>query len=104
MTSFDSFTAVKALQPSTLNAVAAKLNASGFVTDEDGLGFGSNIIEHWKLKCDQLLITAGYVGGKLESIGKHFSHCGAIYVLYDTNKHDESAATKELNAAASKHS
>ena len=103
MPKFDTINALNGISSSELQKIAIALNATGFVTDEDSLAFGSEIIEHWTHKCDQFLINEGYSGQKLESTGKYFPHCGAIYVLYDTGQHNRDDAIQQLNNAAKKH-
>ena len=103
MPTFDTISALRAISVSELTAVANQLDSTGFITDEDDLAFGSDIIEHWKAQCDQILINAGYGGGKLASTGKYFPQCGSIYVLYDSARHTRDDAVHELERAASKH-
>lgn len=76
------------------------LNKTGFVTDEEGLCLGSVLIEHWSERCTNVLREHGYASGRLLCMGQHFSHRGAIYVLYDADRHDMEEAIQELQRAA----
>ncbi|MCD1584570.1 hypothetical protein AAGW18_16070 [Vreelandella titanicae] len=82
MTKFEAFSAWDA----TLKGeVAAQLNGSGIVSDEDGLGLSSTWIESWDEEFTEHLRNFGYTGGEINNVGKYFSH-GAVYALYNEAK------------------
>lgn len=68
-----------------VQSVISLLNSQGIVSDEDGTGLSSTIIESWSDECEQYLRGQGYVGGKIRICGKFFEQHGAIYALYNTS-------------------
>ncbi len=86
--------------PSELEGIADQLNSTGLVTDEDGLGLGSTMIEHWTHDCTALLRKRGYSGGKLIVSGRFFKSVGAIYVIYDEASRTEEDAAEHLKHVA----
>ncbi|MBD7923486.1 hypothetical protein [Xanthomonas bonasiae] len=103
MLRFNSYETLLEIDALELGRVAAQLNETGLATDEDGLYLGSMLIEHWSERCTELLREHGYRGGELNVTGHYFSHCGAIYVLYDTELRSLKDANQELRRAASRH-
>lgn len=83
MQKFNAHEVLSKFVPAELTRIADQLNATGFVTDEDGLGLGSMLIEHWTCDCTVLIRGFGYNGGELAVSGSFFDSVGAIYVLYD---------------------
>lgn len=103
MSRFSAYETLLEIDAAELERVSDQLNETGLATDEDGLCLGSMLIEHWLERCTNLLRECGYTGGELKVTGKYFGHCGAIYVLYDTERHCLEDAVKELHRAASRH-
>src|ERR1700754_2673557 len=103
MSRFSAYETLLEIDDLELRRVSEKLNEAGLATDEDGLCLGSMLIEHWSERCTELLRGHGYQGGRLQVTGRYFSHCGAIYVLYDSARCDLEEATKELHRAADRH-
>lgn len=100
MDRFVAYEALSEIDPTELIRVAARLNQSGFVSDEDGLCLGSMLIEHWSSRCSDLIRGYGYGGGKLAVRGAFFSAVGAIYILYDETRHSGEDAAEELRRVA----
>ncbi|WP_256774320.1 MULTISPECIES: hypothetical protein [unclassified Stenotrophomonas] len=100
MKPFNSYETLSGIVPAELTRVVDQLNRTGFVTDEDGLCLGSALIEYWSRRCTQLIQECGYEGGELVVSGKFFSAVGAIYILYDANRHTGKDAAEELQRVA----
>ncbi len=100
MKRFNAVATLAGITPSELTRVADQLNATGFVTDEDGLCLGSMLIEHWSSGCTSLIRQFGYDGGKLAVRGDFYPSVGAIYVLYDTGFHSGVEAADHLDHVA----
>lgn len=79
--------------------VAHQLNATGFATDEDGLCLSAELVEHWAFCCTDLLRLHGYDGGPLRALGQYFPRRGAIYLLYDSQRHTHDEARAQLKRA-----
>ncbi len=73
-----------------VHALVSQLNEIGVVSDEDdGVhGLSSTMIERWNIQCDQYLKENGYTGGCLQIGGDFFPGHGAIYVIYDEERHN----------------
>ena len=74
-----------------------KLNFDGIVSDEDGCIVSSFMIEHWSEECDLYLYRNGYTGSRLVRYGKFFPSHGAVYVLFDGDRHSLETANKYMN-------
>lgn len=103
MSRFNSYEALLGVDAAELERVVVHLNEAGFATDEGGLCLGSRLIEHWSERCTKLLRESGYTGGGLQVTGQHFDHCGAIYILFDAERHGLYGARRELLRAAGRH-
>lgn len=87
------------IEPADVQALADRLNRLGWASDEDGLCLSSTLVERWTTECTALLRGQGYAGSDLMGIAQYFSHCGAIYVLYDSERlsvQDALAATEQV--------
>jgi len=100
MSSFNAYETLLEVDDLALRLVSNQLNETGLATDEDGLCLGSMLIEHWSERCTELLRRRGYEGGRLQGTGQYFSQCGAIYVLYDSERCTLDDAIRELHIAA----
>ncbi|MEJ2610690.1 MAG: hypothetical protein P8179_11530 [Candidatus Thiodiazotropha sp.] len=76
------------------------LNRNGIVSDEDGLGLSSTMIEAWDEDCDAYLAENGYQGGTLETAAEFISDHGAVYVIYDSESITYEKAKKYIESYA----
>lgn len=79
-----------------INSLVSLLNEYGMISDEEHTGLSSTMVERWSDECEVFLRNNGYVGGEISSSGKYFNESGAIYALYDTDKHDIESAHEHL--------
>ncbi len=78
---------LKAMDIKNINKIVDKLNSDGVVSDEENYGISSHIIENWDEECTEYLLENGYKGRKLRSHGNYFDNYGAVYVLFNEEKH-----------------
>ncbi len=83
MERFKTIDTLKKWDQSSLNGLISSLNTDHIVSDEDGIGLSSIMVEDWSEECDDYLRSRGYVGGEIQTHGAYFSHHGAVYVIYD---------------------
>jgi hypothetical protein len=100
MQKFNSHEILSKFIPADLTRIADQLNSTGFVTDEDRLGLGSMLIEHWTCDCTGLIRSFGYSGGELVVSGRFFDSVGVIYVIYDEASCTGEDAAEHLERAA----
>jgi len=70
---------------SVLNDLISLLNKQSIVSDEDGTGLSSTMVEGWNSDCCSFLKKNGYKGEDLSKHALFFEGHGAVYVLYDSN-------------------
>jgi hypothetical protein len=69
----------------------------GLVLDEHATFVGSPDIERNHLNVEAILRKHGYQGGRLAPVGKYFTCCGAVYALYDTERHTRESALEFID-------
>ncbi len=74
-----------------------QLNIDGIVSDEDKCLISSYMVKNWDSRCTDYLTSHGYEGGCLRAHGKFFENHGAVYVLFDENKHAYRTANDYMN-------
>lgn len=75
-----------------IQTIVDQLNELGIVCDEDDTGISSTMIENWCTKCDEFLITNGYNGGAISTVGNFYTGLGGIYAIYDVDTYDRESA------------
>lgn len=68
--------------------LVARLNRDGIVSDEDGLGLSSIMVEFWSEECEEYLRRSGYRGRRIQTCGRFLPAQGAVYALYDSGRRD----------------
>jgi len=70
------------------------MDEHGLILDEHATFISSGYIEGNHEKLEAHLRLHGYRGGRLDSAGKYFSDYGAVYAIYDTDRHTLESAIK----------
>jgi len=89
---------LKEMDSSSILALINKLNLDGIFSDEDeGIYLVSPSMEKWCESCTDYLQRNGYNGGTLEVSGHFFPNHGAIYVIFDTTRHEHKSAREYMD-------
>lgn len=84
----------------TLNAMIARLNSRGILSDEDHLGVSAGMARGWDAACESFIRGHGYVGGKIGRVARFFENSGNIHALYDMDAVSAEEVNAYLEAAA----
>lgn len=75
-----------------LSEIINFLNDKGIISDEDSPSFHSTVMKQWNDNSNKYLKEKGYNGSKLSVHGSFYDNHGAVYVLFDENKHNYKTA------------
>lgn len=103
MDKFSTTAILEAWPTESVATLVAELADRGLVTDEDGTGLSSVMIEGWNASCDTMLRLHGFAGGVLRKAGNFFPWVGAIYCLYDSERMTMTQALGHLDQASKKY-
>lgn len=98
----DTLSTLRDWSPEVLHEFITLLNQLGIVSDEDRKGLSSTMVENWHDACEAFIRTKGYVGGTISSCGQFFAEHGAVYVLYDEERHSYHEARRYLAEVANR--